>query len=217
MTEIVNDEIRRKLGNLTQIRELLFGEQIDDYDKRFQQYQKQLEKIGSNLQALESNFQQFKLDQKQRLDKLQNDLSDEISTAINSLEKKLQYLSLNTSNEVAKINESIEAKTQKNSQIIDAIAKRFDTQNKHLKEEIAQTRTDLEKDLVSLKQELLELLEQDLSNLRKNKVSRHDLADLLFEVCLKIKGTDVKAELFDSTNDNKEMKAELILPGNSDR
>ena len=121
MTEIVNDEIRRKLGNLTQIRELLFGEKIDDYDKRFQQYQKQLEEIGSNLQALESNFQQFKLDQKQRLDKLQNDLSDEIHAAINSLEKKLQYLSLNTSNEVAKINERIEGKTQKNSALRAAI------------------------------------------------------------------------------------------------
>ena len=216
MTEIVNDEIRRKLGNLTQIRELLFGEQIDDYDKKFQQYQKRIEEIESNLKALESNFQQFKLDQKQRLDRLQNDLSDEISTAINSLEKKLQYLSLNTSNEVAKINKNIEANMQKNSQIIDAIAKRFDTQNQHVKEEITQTKTDLEKDLVSVKQELLELLEQDLSNLTKNKVSRHDLANLLFEVCLKIKGTDVKAELFDLTNDNKEMKAELILPGNSD-
>ena len=213
MTEIVNNEMRNRLGNLTQIRELLFGEQIENYDNRFQKYQKQLEEIESNLQALGSNLAQFKLDQKHRIDQLQNELSGEISTAINSLDKKLQYLSLNTSNEVAKINKNIEARTQKNTQIIDSFAKKFDTQNQNLKAEVHLTRTNLEKDLVSLKQELLQLLEHDLSDLTKNKVSRHELADLLFEVCIKIKGTDVKAN---STNDNKEMKAELILPGNSD-
>ena len=212
MTEIVNNEMRNRLGNLTQIRELLFGEQIENYDNRFQKYQKQLEEIESNLQALGSNLAQFKLDQKHRIDQLQNELSSEIRTAINSLDKKLQYLSLNTSNEVAKINKNIEARTQKNTQIIDSFAKKFDTQNQNLKAEVHLTRTNLEKDLVSLKQELLQLLEHDLSDLTKNKVSRHELADLLFEVCIKIKGTDVKAN---STNDNKEMKAELILPGNS--
>ncbi len=213
MTEIAKDEMRQRLGNLTQIRELLFGEQIEDYDNRFQQDQKQMEEIESNLQALESNLEQFKLDQKHRIDRLQNELSNEIRTAISSLEKKLQYLSLNTSNEVAKINKNIEARTQINSQIIDSFAKKVDTQNQNLKEQVHQTRTNLEKGLVSLKQELLQLLEQDLSELTKNKVSRHELADLLFEDCMKIKGTDVKSN---STTENKEIKAELILPGNSD-
>ena len=216
MTEIANDEMRRKLGNLTQIRELLFGEQIEDYDNRFQQSQKQLENIESNLQALESNLEEFKLSQKQRLDQLQNDLSQDISTAVNALEKKLNYLGLNTSNEVAKLKQNIEIRTQRNSQIIDAVSKRYDTQNQHLKEEIEQTRTSSEKDLVNLKQNLLEIIEQELSNFSKENLSRHDLADLLFEICLKIKGTEVKPELFDSTNNNKEMKAELILPGNND-
>ncbi len=213
MTEIAKDEMRQRLGNLTQIRELLFGEQIENYDNRFQQDQKQMEEIESNLQALESNLEQFKLDQKHRIDQLQNELYNEIRTALNSLEKKLQYLSLNTSNEVTKINKNIEARTQKNSQIIDSFAKKVDTQNQDLKEEVYQTRTNLEKDLVSLKQELLQLLERDLSELTKNKVSRHELADLLFEDCMKIKGTDVKSN---STTENKEIKAELILPGNSD-
>lgn len=213
MTEIAKDEMRQRLGNLTQIRELLFGEQIENYDNRFQQDQKQMEEIESNLQALESNLEQFKLDQKHRIDRLQNELSNEIRTAINSLEKKLQYLSLNTSNEVAKINKNIEARTQINSQIIDSFAKKVDTQNQNLKEQVHQTRTNLEKGLVSLKQELLQLLEQDLSELTKNKVSRHELADLLFEDCMKIKGTDVKSN---SNTENKEMKAELILSGNSD-
>ena len=215
MTEIANDEMRRKLGNLTQIRELLFGEQIEDYNKKFEQYQQQLEGLNSNLQVLESNLEQFKLEQKQRLTQLQNDLSHDISTAINALEKKLNYLGLNTSSEVTKLNKNIETKTQRNSQIIDAVSKRFDTQNQQLREEITQTKISLEKDIVSLKQELLELLEQDLSDFSKNNLSRHELADLLFEICLKIKRTDVKAELVDSEGDNKQMQAKLILPGDS--
>ena len=217
MTEISNNDMRRKLGNLTQIRELLFGEQIEDYDNRFQQYQQQIEILNSNLQALESNLEQFKTNQKQRLDQLQNDLSHDISTAINALEKKLNYLGLNTSNEIVKLNQNIGTKTQRNSQIIDAVSKRFENQTQKLQEDITQTKTALEKDIVSVKQELLEILEQDLANFSKNNLSRHELADLLFEICLKIKRTDVKAELVDSDLNNEEMKAELILPGDSDQ
>ncbi|MGK7896270.1 MAG: hypothetical protein AB4372_22315 [Xenococcus sp. (in: cyanobacteria)] len=216
MTEAGNEEMRRKLGNLTQIRELLFGEQIENYDNKFQQYQQQLEILNSNLQALEANLEQFKTEQKQKLDQLHNDLSHDISTAINALEKKLNYLGLNTSNEVNKLNKNIEIKTQRNSQIIDAVSKKIENENQNLKKEITQTKTTLEKDIVSLKQELLELLEQNLSNFSKNNLSRHELADLLFEICLKIKRTDVKAELVDSDLNNEEMKAELILPGNGD-
>ncbi|ELS00968.1 cysteinyl-tRNA synthetase [Xenococcus sp. PCC 7305] len=215
MTEIANEEMRRKLGNLTQIRELLFGEQIEDYDSRFQQYQKQITDLESNVKSLESNLEQFKLDQQQRIEQLQNDLSHEISTAINALEKKLQYLGLNTSNEVTKLTKSIETKTQRNSQIIDAVSKRFETQNQQLREEIAQTKTGLEKDLSGLKKELLELLEQDLANFSKDNLSRHELADLLFGICMKIKKTDVNPELFGSTQNNQEIQAELILPGDS--
>jgi|GEM_PF-2411460 len=217
MTEIAKDEMRRKLGNLTQIRELLFGEQIEDYDSKFQQYDKQLEELESNLQNLETNLEQFKRDQRQSIDKLQHDLSHDITTAINSLDKKLQYLGLNTSSEVTKINKNIEIKTQRNSQIIDAVSQKFENQNQHIKADIAQTKISLEKELDSLKQKLLELLEQDLADFSKNNLSRHELADLLFDICLKIKGDHVKGELFDavSYNGNGEMKAELVLPGDN--
>lgn len=216
MSGIANEEMRRKLGNLTQIRELLFGEQIEDYDSKFQQYQNKLEILESNLQALDSNLDQFKLDQQQRMDKLQNDLSHDISTAINSLEKKLQYLGLNTSGEVAKLNKNIETKTQRNSQIIDAVSQRFDSENQHLREEINQTRTVLEQDFTNLKQELGAIIEQDLSSFSKHNLSRHELADLLFEICLKIKGNNTNGELFDEARNNGEIKAELILPGDVD-
>ena len=216
MTEIANDEIRRKLGNLTQIRELLFGEQIEDFNHRFNQYQKQLETLDSQVKNLESDLEKFKSEQKQSLNQLQSDLSDEISNGINSLEKKLQYLGLNTSNEVTRINKDIEAKTQRNSQIIDAISKKFDSQNQNIRSEIGQTKASLEKEIFSLKQELLTLLEQNLSDFSKSNISRHELADLLFKVCLRIKGNDVKGELFDLTSNNQEMKAELILPGDSE-
>lgn len=216
MTEIAKDEMRRKLGNLTQIRELLFGEQIEDYDGKFQEYQKQLETLESNLQNLETNFEQFKQEQQQRIDKLQHDLSHDITTAINSIDKKLQYLGLNTSSEITKINKNIETKTQRNSQIIDAVSKRFETQNQQIQEEIAQTKTNLEQEFDSLKQKLLELLEQDLADFSKNNLSRHELADLLFDICLKIKGNHVKGEFVDAAPYNGEMKAELVLPGDSD-
>ena len=43
-----------------------------------------------------------------------------------------------------------------------------------------------------MKQQVLEKLESNLSDLSTNKVSRTDLAEVLFELCLKLKSKDAE-------------------------
>ena len=50
MSELTRDEMRDRLGNLDQIRDLLFGKDMQDYDRRFQ-------KIESDLAALHQETQ----------------------------------------------------------------------------------------------------------------------------------------------------------------
>ena len=87
MTDVTKDEMRERLGNLDQIRELLFGQKIRDYDLFTEQ-------CNHRLNRLESDFSAFQSEIRNQLVEVQDALTEEIHAAIDSLEKKLQYLNL---------------------------------------------------------------------------------------------------------------------------
>ena len=211
------EEMRQKLSNITQIRELLFGEQAAEYERKFTHYQQNIKQIESNIEDLNLNLERFKSDIKEHLLQLKNALSADINTAVDGLEKKLKYLSINTSNELGKINLEIESKTQGNLQIIESTADKFSSQIKHLKAEAEQSHEALEKDLSNLKNQLSEAIEKNLSDLTEAKISRSDLAEVLFELCLKVKGQDANLNEieYDSgngySNGSKATEEELSL------
>ncbi len=87
MTGITKEEMRRKLGNITQLRELLFGEQIEEYERKFDQSFQQINELSTELKQLEGKFTEFRADMKQQLYNLENNLSKDINSAVDSLEK----------------------------------------------------------------------------------------------------------------------------------
>lgn len=210
MTEITKEDMRRKLGNIAQLRELLFGEQIEEYEDKFEQSFQRLDQLNAEVKQLETNLGEFRADVRQQLYQLENNLSQEISSAVDSLEKKIQYLNLKTRNETNKLQQEIQETSQNTEQSINAIADNLNSQTKYLKDELSQTRDNLEKELQNIKQQLTERIEKNLLELSDSKVSRGDLAELLFEVCLKIKGTNLVSD--GAENGNREVTPELLLP-----
>ena len=213
LTDMNKEEMRQKLGNITQIRELLFGEQIEEYDRQFAQSQKQIAKLELVLQELNSNLESFKTEVEDNLSQLKNSLSEEINLAVDSVEKKLKYLSVNTYNEIGKVSQEIDTKTQRNFQKIELTTDHLNSQIKHLKDEANYSKETIEKDIVNLKKQLSDTIEKNLSELTDVKVSRSDLAEVLFELCLKIKGQDASYNAIESSSNGKidEMDGELLL------
>ena len=203
MTEITKEAMRKRLGNVSQLRDLLLGEKIEEYEANFVQNSKRLDKLESSLIKFQSGVND-------RLNKMQESLSKEINTAVDSLQKKIQYLSLTTHEETNKLKQEIEVKSRTAFQNIDTIQNSLRSETSYLKDELFQTRNTLGEDLQDLKQQVLEKLEGNLSELTENKVSRADLAEVLFELCLKVKGSDFVPSLKEAT-DNR-MKTEFILP-----
>lgn len=210
MTGITKEEMRRKLGNITQLRELLFGEQMEEYENKFQDSFQRLDQLNEAIKQLETQFTEFRADIGQQFYKLENSLSQKISFAVDSLEKKIQYLNLNTRNETKKLHKEIEETSQSTSESLDAIADSLNSQTQYLKDELSQTRNNLEQDVQNLKQQLTEKIEKNLLELSEGKVSRKDLAEVLFELCLKIKGANMLPE--DRENGSGEVTTELLLP-----
>lgn len=183
MTEMTKAEIRKRLGNITQLQELLFGEQIDEYNLKFEQYQQKLNQI-------EANHQRFQLVIDEKLAQLETRMLQNINAVANSLEKKIKYLNSSLHEKDQQLQQELETISQHNSENINFFHNSLSNSNKNLKEEIIQTQFSLERDMQLLKQKVFQKLEAHLSELSDNKVSRTDLAEVLFELCLKLKGTE---------------------------
>ena len=214
MTNINKEEMRQKLGNITQIRELLFGEQIDEYEQKFLKTQQKIANLESNIEDLNRNLERFKTDIKKHLSQLKTTISSEMNSAGDSLEKKLKYLSVNTYAEINKVNQEINTKTQDNFQKIDLLTDKLNSQIKLIQEEATQNREASEKDLKNLKMQLSETITKNLSELSETKVSRSDLAEVLFDLCIKVKGQEGDRNLIEpnsSNNDLDTVNGELLL------
>ena len=203
MADITREEMRERLGNIDQIRDLLFGHKVREYEGQFEACEERLKK-------LESEGSKFQSEMRDRLAQLQENLSTEIRSAVDSLEKKLKFLSLTTHEETSSLQQEIILVEQKNSQQINSLQKTITEKTASLKEELSQTKNKLEDEVQSLENQVFAELNKELSNLKEGKVSRTDLAEILFEICLKIKGTEFVPSLEETAQNT--LKTEFILP-----
>jgi len=196
MNEITKDDMRERLGNLDQIRDLLFGENLQKYDKR-------LSKIESDISSLRQEMHEC-------VDQLNHTLSTEIRGAIDSWEKKLKYLSLTTHEETSDIRQQIERTDQKLTLSIESFDKSAKSQTNSMREELAKLKDQSQGDVQDLKNQVMEEVDRRFSSLKDAKVSREDLAEVLFELCMRLKGTEFVPDLKEAAY--SKTKADFVLP-----
>lgn len=199
MDDTTKAEIRQKLGNVSHLRELLLGEQIEKYDHKLEQYEQK-------INQLESNYQELKVLVDERLEQLESKLIHKIDTTTNSLERKIQHSITTAQEEHNKLKQELDISIQNSYSNVDFLQNTINSQNQSLKSEIIQSRAELEQDLRLLKKQIFEKLESRLSRLSSANVSRHDLAEVLFELCIKLKEpeSDLKISERDAQNRLKE-------------
>ncbi|MGB3263758.1 MAG: hypothetical protein WBA89_07345 [Microcoleus sp.] len=196
MAEITKEEMRERLGNIDQIRDIIFGAQLREYDNRF-------DKIDSELSMMQQDVQT-------RLEQIKAVLSAEIKVAVDSLEKKVKSLTSNTQEESADLRQQIDRVNRKFSSSIESLDEAIDNQTSSIRDELSQTRERLSEETRTLKTQVFEELDRRFSMLRDVKVSRDDMAEILFELGMRLKGTEFVPELKGVT-DNK-LNNEFLLP-----
>jgi predicted transcriptional regulator len=186
MNEIAKAEIRKKLGNISQLRELLLGEQFAEYNQR--------------LDALETNLEQFQTAIAARLTQLENKLLDQINAVASSEEQRSKYYYLKTQSEQHQLQQELEHLSQFSQENIDLLHQTLNDNTNNFKTEIAQSKSDLEQDLSLFKQELADKLKNHFQELANNKISRTDLAEVLLELSLKLKETNPYSDRVNAKN-----------------
>lgn len=176
MAEITKEEMRERLGNIDQIRDIIFGSQLRDYNNRF-------EKIESDLSLLQE-------DMETRIEQLKTVLTTEIKTSVDHLDKKIKTLSLNSQEESTDLRQQLDRVNRKFSSSIEAVDEALDHQTNSLRDELGETRDKLQDEVRSLKNHIFEELDRRFSLLMDEKTSRDDLAEILFELGMRLKGTE---------------------------
>jgi hypothetical protein len=188
MNEITKAEIRKKLGNITQLRDLLVGDRLAEYNYRLEQYHQRLNSLETNLQKSQAAIEA-------RIVQAEKKLLEQINSVASTWEQRIKYSTLKTQAEQDKIQQEVELLSQYSHENLDFLHQSLNTNTNNLKIEITQSKADLDRDLTLFKQQLLSKLETNLAELAQNKISRADLAEVLFELSLKLKDTNADFNL----------------------
>ncbi|RQH19395.1 hypothetical protein D5R40_32520 [Okeania hirsuta] len=201
MAELSKEEMRERLGNIDKIRDIIFGSKLREYENRFEK--------------LESELSLAKEETKNQIEKVKSAFSTELQATVDSIEKKIRNINLNIQNtqeDVVETKQQIERVNRKIITTKEALNEIIDNQTTSLREDLSQTREKLQNDVSHLKTQIFEELEKRFSLLKDVKVSRDDLAEIMFEVGMRMKKTEFVSELKEAAD--KDLEKELLISDN---
>ncbi len=196
MGEITRDEIRERLGNIDQIRDIIFGAHLREFTSR-------LDKSEASVEAIQQEVSDH-------LSELKSVLALELRAAVESIDKRLKTISASTQEEAADLRQQFDRINRKFTNSIETLDETVEAQRVALRDELAQTRDSLQGDTRELRSLVLEELDRHFSILREDKISKDDMAELLFELGMRLKGSEFVPELREAAEEKVEEKYERI-------
>jgi DNA anti-recombination protein RmuC len=188
MSEITKEEMRERIGNIDLIRDIIFGSKSQEYDTR-------LDQLEAHLSLVEKEICD-------RIEQVKVDCLTELRSSVTSLEEKIKSLNLNSQKDNADLRQLIDRSYKNFSHSLDSIDKTVGSQTTSIRRELSETREKLQEDTRHLKSQVFDELERRFSTLTDAKLSRNDMAEMFFELGLKIKKAEFTPELKDASHNN---------------
>ena len=107
MTQMLREEVRERLGNIDQIRDIIFGAQIREYETRFGK--------------LESDISLLQQEMRSHVEQLKANFAAEQKAGFENLEKKLKLFNLNNEEEAADLRLSVDRLNRKLSNSVQSL------------------------------------------------------------------------------------------------
>lgn len=196
MSELSKEEMRDRLGNIDQIRDIIIGSQLREFNGRFS-------KIETNIALMEQEM-------RDRVEEVRITLLGEIKFAIEALDKKVKTSIVSTQEEQLEIRQQIDRSNKKFSISIENLDKDIDTQTDSIRSQMTQSVGKLQEDVHILRTQIFEQLDLRFATLSGVKVSRDDMAELLFELGMRLKGTEFVPKLKQAAEDSVDTDVRLI-------
>lgn len=159
-------------GNLDKVRDILFGGQMRDYEKRFNRLEDRLIKECSNIRE----------DIKKRLDSLETYIMQEVEALSEGL-KAEQTQRDETSKEIAQeLKDTTKALEKKIGQLDEQTSQK----QRELRQQILDQSKSLDDDMRQKYESILAVIEREVQELRSDKTDRSTLAALLTQVAMRL-------------------------------
>lgn len=186
MNQLKKEEIYDKLGNIDQIRDIIFGSQLRDYNTRF-------DKLESDL----ANFRQELID---RIQEVKTTNVSELRSALDTVDKRIKALQLTGDEERNELRQTIDRTHRKSTSNFEKLSEDLEATTGILRDNLTESKAKLQDDIRGLRNYVQEELERRLSAIGNIKVSRDDMAEILFELGMRLKGTEFVPELEEATD-----------------
>lgn len=159
-------------GNVDQIREILFGGQMRDYDSRFADLEKQLSQRLDRMGAeFEKRLERLNTYAKREIDKLSERLKTERKDRVADVK--------NSARDLKDMTNQVEG-------WFGEVEDRLDTESKDLRNSLHEQSEELAALITETRDQLNAALVSETRNLADAKLAREDLAGLLSEVALRL-------------------------------
>jgi DNA anti-recombination protein RmuC len=173
-------------GNLDKVRDLLFGGQMRDYDRKFARLEERLVKETTELRD----------DVKKRLAALEGYMKAEIESLSDRLRAEQDARGAVAKDLARELHETAQQLGQKTAQLDDVIARG----TRDLREQLHAQQQELSDDIRQRIEDVLARLAREASELRSDKADRSALAALLTEMAMRLNG-DLRATTLEAERD----------------
>ena len=171
----------KNANNVDQIRDLIFGNQIKDFEAQFNQ-------LNDTLKVMEEKMTKA-------FNASHTKLQKETERSLEVLEKKIDNLSNSTQRERTKLKELIDNTDENLHEQLTNQKDEFTTKLKIMKENVVDDNKKMAENMDAMQKEIQVTLEKSLAGLSDDKLSRDAMAQMFLDVAMKIQGTDVNAML----------------------
>lgn len=167
-----DDATNAESGNVDKIREILFGGQMRDYDKRFNRLEERLLKESAELRE----------DSRRRVEALETFVNKEFAALINRLQAEQQSRESSVQIMSRELNEAIKSLDAKLTQFYNQ-----STETGHdLRQQLLEQSKNLNEEIRRKHDDVSATLERELAELNHEKTDRASLSALFTEVALRL-------------------------------
>ncbi|QEZ88948.1 hypothetical protein [Aliarcobacter cibarius] len=170
-----------ELGNVDQIREILFGSQSRELNKRFEKLEIDIKRSFDDLKS------KIEFSQKEFNQKLENE--------VELISKRIKNLTTVQQDEFADIKDNNLKQEKRFQHSIDLLNDEIGVKIEQLTKDQNDSKKSLSEELNFLKLEVFEFIEDKLAQMNNVKLSRDDAAEIMMEAALKIKGNNIQNQL----------------------
>lgn len=170
-----------ELGNVDQIREILFGSQSRELQERFDKLEKSIHLIQEEM--------------RKKVQQTQLDFNAKIEGEFETLNRKLKNMTTQQQDEFADVRDSALKQEKRLQNALDNIEEELNAKREQLQKQQTENNITLRSQMDTLQDELLRVLDEKISQLSLTKLSRDDAADIMMEAAIAIKGKQLDEQL----------------------